>query len=156
MLVRSARESDFPDLQRIFRAASLSNAGDRQALLAHPQYLELDPGLIGRGRTQVATHQDGTVIAFASTSRKAAGVLELDDLFTEPAWRRRGAARRLIEAIVADAHRERVARLDVVGNQHAMAFYRRVGFVPDGPARTALGGGVHMHLAIGASGRRSR
>lgn len=148
LIVRTARNGDYPELQRIYRRASLSNAGDPDALLAHPQFLVLDPQLIGRGRTRVATLSDGTVIAFASSSVTASRQLELDDLFTDPSWRRRGAARKLVAHIVAEAQAEGVARISVIANEHAMDFYRSVGFVADGPVRTALGGGVRMHLPV--------
>src|SRR3954468_1708711 len=80
-VVRDARPADQPALERVFRRASLSNAGDRAALLANPEFLALDTTLIGRGRTRVATLADDTIVGFASTSRVEDGVLELDDLF---------------------------------------------------------------------------
>jgi GNAT superfamily N-acetyltransferase len=151
--VRPARPGDHPALQRIFRRASLSNPGDRAALLAHPEVLDLDAGLIGRGRTRVATLADGTIIGFASSSVTKHGAVELDDLFTDPVWRRRGAARRLVETIVAEAAEEQVSRVDVIANEEALEFYRAVGFAADGPAQTLLGGGIHMHLDIRAPGQ---
>src|SRR4051794_21119025 len=94
--VRAARSGDAPTLTRILRRASLSNAGDREALLAHPEVLTLPDDLLGRGRTWVATFDDGAVVGFAGTRRTEPGVLELEDLFVDPDSMRKGVARRLI------------------------------------------------------------
>jgi N-acetylglutamate synthase-like GNAT family acetyltransferase len=151
VVIRAARPADQPTLQRIFRDASLTNAGDRARLLAHPEHLLLDQDLIGRGRTRVATLTDGRVIAFASTRVSSPHALELDDLFTDPDWRRRGAALSLVRQIVAEAADEQMTTLQVTANEHASEFYAAAGFVSDGPARTTLGGGVLMHLTIGSA-----
>src|SRR4051812_201812 len=150
--VREATGADEPALARIFRSASLSNAGDRDALLARRDVLVLDDGLLARGRTRVATTTDGTVVGFASTRPTGRGVLELDDLFVDPLARRRGAARQLVRRIVADAAAEGVVRIEVTANPHALDFYAAVGFVPDGQTDTELGSGLRMHLDVGREG----
>src|SRR3954467_8428790 len=91
--VRAATAADEPAVAPIFRSASLSNDGDREVLLAHPEALVLPDGLLDRGRTRVATSPDGTVVGFAGTRPTERGVLELDDLFVDPRARRAGAAR---------------------------------------------------------------
>src|SRR3954466_6681439 len=126
--VRDAVAGDEPALARIFRAASLSNAGDRDPLRAPPEALTLPHAVLACGRTRVATSTDGTVVGFASTRPTDRGVLELDDLFVDPLARRRGAARQLIRRIVAEAAAEGVVRIDVTGNPHALDFYEAVGF----------------------------
>jgi len=146
--VRDARPEDFPALQRIYRRASLSNPGDRAALIAHPEHLKLADDLIDRGRTHVATLTDGTVVGFASTTPLGAGVLELDDLFVDPDWRRRGAAQRLVQHIAAEAAVEHATRIDVTANAHAMEFYLAAGFTGTDVTRTPLGSGSRMHLVV--------
>jgi hypothetical protein len=47
-----SRTTDDP-LRRVFRRASLSDAGDRDNLLAHPEYLILGPEGLAEGRTHV-------------------------------------------------------------------------------------------------------
>lgn len=148
VLVRPAEEADFPALQRIFRRASLGNPGDRATLEAHPEVLELSHELIPLGRTRVAALADGTVIGFAGTSVVAEDVLELDDLFVDPDWQRRGAARRLLAEIVAEAMAEGYRRIEVDANPHAMDFYRSAGFQELGPADLPFGAGMRMHLAL--------
>jgi ribosomal protein S18 acetylase RimI-like enzyme len=146
--VREATAADEAAVARIFRSASLSNDGDRDVLLAHPEALVLADGLLARGRTRVATSDDGTVVGFASTRTTGSGVLELDDLFVDPGARRLGAARRLIARIVAEAAAVGIARIEVTANPHAMGFYEAVGFVGGGRADTELGSGLRMHLDV--------
>jgi N-acetylglutamate synthase-like GNAT family acetyltransferase len=151
--VREATADDEPAVARIFRSASLSNAGDRDVLLAHPEALVLADGLLGRGRTRVATSVDGTVVGFASTRATDRGVLELDDLFVDPSARRLGAARQLVRRIVAEAAADDVVRIDVTANPHARDFYDAVGFLADAPENTELGSGMRMHLEVAAPRR---
>jgi ribosomal protein S18 acetylase RimI-like enzyme len=146
--VRDARAADGPVLDRIFRRASLGNAGDREALLARPDVLRLADDLIGRGRTRVAVVAGDTVVGFASTSRSSADTLELDDLFVDPDWQRHGAARQLIAHIVVEAAADGVVRIDVTANDHALAFYRDAGFEEDGRVRTLFGEGNRMHFDV--------
>jgi hypothetical protein len=65
----------------VFRRASLSNAGDRATLLAHPEHLILGPDGLAERRTLVAD-ENGSVVGFA-TWTDADGVFELEDLFVE-------------------------------------------------------------------------
>src|SRR3954468_7440267 len=66
MLVRGAVALDEPALARIFRDASLANAGDRDALLAHPEARSFRAGVLAGSRTTVATVADGTVVGFVT------------------------------------------------------------------------------------------
>jgi len=66
----------------VYRRASLSNVGDRDNLLAHPDYLILGPEGLGEGRTHVA-EEDGSLAGFA-TWAETAGTLELEDLLWIP------------------------------------------------------------------------
>ena len=148
-VIRRAAAADFDALQQIYRRAALSNPGDRAGLLAHPEFLRLDDDLVGRGRTWVATTtDDDTVVGFAATSRVNDDVLELDDLFVDPDWRRRGAARQLIERIMKEAVAERATSIEVTGNTHAMSFYRAVGFTSETRVATPLGTGTRMRKQI--------
>ena len=147
--VRDADVRDEAALTRIFREASLSNAGDRDALLAHPEALTLPADLVARGRTRVATAVDGTVLGFATTRQTDPGVLELDDLFVDPTAMRQGVARHLILHIATEAEQEHAARIDVTANMHAFGFYEAVGFVGGKTVDTEFGAGRRMHLGIG-------
>lgn len=150
--IRAARPGDTAAMEGVYERASLSNAGDRAALLAHPEALRLSEDLVTRGRARVATLTDGTVVGFASTRPTGTRVLELDDLFVEPAWMRRGVAATLMNAIGGEAAAEGAARVEVTANEHALGFYQAVGFVVDGRADTEFGSGLRMHLDVVRAG----
>lgn len=145
-MIRLGVPDDLPAASDVYRSASLFNAGDRDNLLAHPEYLILGPEGLAEGRTYVA-EEGGSVVGFA-TWIETADVVELEDLFVDPAWMRRGIAAALVEHI-ADVLRARgVERLEVTANPHAMGFYRAAGFVDCGVAETVFGTAPRMVLAI--------
>ena len=88
-MIRLGIPADLPAAAGVYRRASLSNAGDRDNLLAHPEYLILGPEGLAEGRTYVA-EEDASVVGFA-TWADADGAVELEDLFVDPGWRRRGS-----------------------------------------------------------------
>jgi GNAT superfamily N-acetyltransferase len=149
-MIRLGTPDDLPGAAGVYRRASLSNAGDRANLLAHPEYLSLGPEGLAEGRTHVAD-EDGTVVGFA-TWAQAGGTIELEDLFVDPGWRRRGIATALVSRIV-DVMRARGAQcLEVTANPHAQGFYRAAGFIDCGVAETDFGAAPRKRLAIGEGG----
>jgi GNAT superfamily N-acetyltransferase len=124
----------------------LSNAGDRDNLLAHPEYLVLGPEGLAQGRTYVA-EADGSLVGFA-TWIEAGGVFELEDLFVDPGWRRRGIATALVHRIAHVLRARGAERLEVTANRHALGFYRAAGFIDCGVAGTAYGAAPRMVLEI--------
>jgi GNAT superfamily N-acetyltransferase len=145
-MIRLGTPADLAAAAGVYRRASLSNAGDRGSLLAHPEHLILGPEGLAEGRTYVA-EQDGAVVGFA-TWAEAAGTMELEDLFVDPGYMRRGIAAALVSRI-AEVVRARGAEcLEVTANPHALGFYRASGFTGRGVAETELGAGYRMVLAI--------
>ena len=140
-LIRAAGSEDTAALAELFRRSSLSNEGDRPSLLAHPEALELSGFAVEEGRVRVAV-ADGRIVGFAILLEG-----ELEDLFVDPGWMRRGIGRALVEDAVAVARAQGLERIEVIANDHALGFYERLGFVLDGPAETAFGRGSRMHLA---------
>jgi GNAT superfamily N-acetyltransferase len=69
--------------------ASLTNAGDREALLAHPDAIALPVAQIAAAGVFVAEWR-GTIVGFAAVEPRADGESELDALFVDPNMRRRG------------------------------------------------------------------
>jgi GNAT superfamily N-acetyltransferase len=143
--LRDATPADMVALRDVFRRASLSNPGDRAALVQNPDALDLSDLAVRERRTRVAFMEDGAILGFATTTSRER-TLELEDLFVDPEWRRRGVARALVNDAVAKAEREGVNRIKVLANRHALAFYEAVGFAEDGVARTRFGEGLLMHL----------
>jgi GNAT superfamily N-acetyltransferase len=137
-----------PSLAKVFRRSSLSNEGDRAALLDHPGALVLPVPSLTSSRVRVAIVEPNLTAGFATTIIAEKGHLELVDLFIDPDWMRRGAATALINDTAAYAATIGVDRVSVVGNPHALAFYERAGFLIAGEAATEFGAGLRMHLAI--------
>jgi GNAT superfamily N-acetyltransferase len=145
-IIRLGVPADLPTASDVYRSASLSNAGDRDNLLAHPDYLVLGPEGLAEGRTYVA-EEEGSLVGFA-TWVEAGGVFELEDLFVDPGWRRRGIAAALVNRIVQVLRARGVERLEVTANPDAMGFYRAAGFIDCGVADTDFGAAPRMTLAI--------
>ena len=147
--IRTAVLEDLPALRAVFRAASLSNAGDRDALLAHPDALVLDHANVAAGRTRGAC-EASHVVGFATVLEGGDGV-ELEDLFVAPAWMRRGVATALVRDALERARDAGAQRLEVTANDHALAFYLWCGFVETGRVATAFGEGRRMWCSTGAA-----
>ena len=146
-MIRLGTLADLAAASDVYRRASLSNAGDREQLLAHPDYLVLGPDGLAEGRTYVA-EQDGSVTGFA-TWAQTGGVIELEDLFVDPDCRRRGIAMALVGRISEVVRARGAQRLEVTANPHAMEFYRAAGFTDCGVAQTAFGRAPRMVLVLG-------
>ena len=145
-MIRLGTSADLAAASGIYRRASLSNAGDRDNLLAHPEYLVLGPEGLAEGRTHVA-EQDGSVVGFA-TWAETAGTIELEDLFVDSGYRRRGIATALVSCIAEVLRARGVERLEVTANPHAMGFYRAAGFIDCGVAETTFGAAPRLVLVL--------
>lgn len=145
-MIRLGAPADLSAAAGVYRRASLSNAGDRDKLLAHPEYLILSPEGLAEGRTYVA-EEDGSVVGFA-TWAEADGTIELEDLFVDPDWRRRGVATALVRRIVDVLRAQGVECLEVTANPHAQGFYSAAGFTGCSVAETDSGIVSRMKLAI--------
>jgi GNAT superfamily N-acetyltransferase len=146
LVIRAAVPGDLPALRDVFRRSSLSNDGDRANLLAHPDVLELSDLAVAEGRTRAAVADDG-IVGFA-TWLSAGDVFEIEDLFVDPDRMRQGIGRALVLDLIAIAHGRGVGRVEVTANQHALAFYGKVGFVVDHEVETTFGPAPRMHVDI--------
>lgn len=136
--LRLARPDERAALEALQWRASLTNEGDRAALLAHPDAIVLPDEQIAAGQVVVA-EAHGTILGFAAILPRADTQTELDGLFVEPEAMGCGIGRRLVEAC-AELARSRGSRcLHVIANPHAAAFYERCGFEPVGTAETRFG-----------------
>ena len=135
-----------PELARIFREASLTNDDDRPNLLAHPDVLEFADTGVREQRTRAAL-VDGKVVGFATLAPHELGI-ELEDLFVDPNWMRRGIASALVRDAAEIARLTGHARIELTANHHALAFYEHAGFVIDGEAQTQFGPALQMHLDL--------
>jgi N-acetylglutamate synthase-like GNAT family acetyltransferase len=145
-MIRDAGAADINRLREVFRSASLSNEGDRPALLANPEVLEFDDTCVREHRTRIA-EREGRVVGFASVTPNGDAV-ELDDIFVDPEWTRRGVGLELMRDLSDAARAKGVLRIEVTANHHALAFYEAAGFAPDGVAETRFGPALRMHLDL--------
>jgi GNAT superfamily N-acetyltransferase len=145
--IRLARRDEHTTLESLQRRASLSNPGDRDAILAHPDAIEVPLEQITSEWVFVA-EREGVVAGFAAVVPRPDGGAELDALFVEPHLWKQGIGRRLV-AHVAEVARMRAATfLHVVGNPHAEGFYVSCGFCVTGTIETRFGVGLAMRRPL--------
>ena len=147
LLIRRAVISEQKELEDLQLRASLTNIGDREALLAHPDAIELPVAQIAAGGVFVAIW-NGTIVGFAAVQPRADGESELDALFVDPNMRRRGIARSLVAHCAEVARSRESAFLYVVGNPHAKEFYTGCGFDVIGTSETRFGRGLLMRKIV--------
>ena len=143
MEIRVATEGDVPALCHVFRRSSWSNEGDRALLTERPEFLEWSGNPAREGRTLLA-EIDGIVVGFVSTIDEGDS-WEVEDLFVDPDWMRRGIARALIDSAADEARHAGVGRLTVDANVHALAFYEAAGFIADGEVPVDHGTAMRMN-----------
>ncbi|HEY1521011.1 MAG TPA: GNAT family N-acetyltransferase [Solirubrobacteraceae bacterium] len=146
--IRVAVPGDLPAVRRLYRRSSLSNAGDRAALLANPDALVLAGDGVFEGRTRVAVTVDGRIVGFATLLLHEDSTAELEDLFVDPDCMRQGIATRLMADLIARARRTQIRHMWVTANPHAYDFYRSVGFTHVRNVETELGAGSRMELSV--------
>ena len=141
--IRLAAPAEKLELEQLQLRASLGNAGDRDALLAHPDAIELPAEQIANGRVFVS-EWDGEIVGFAAVEPRADGESELDALFVDPHMQRRGIGRALVEHCAEFARNQGSRALHVIGNPHAKTFYEECGFEVIGTTETRFGPGLLM------------
>lgn len=145
--LRKAIASEQRSLEELQWRASLGNPGDRAALLANRDAIELPIAQIEAGGVFVA-EIDGVIVGYAAVVPREDGESELDALFVEPDMWRRGIGRALVEHCCAASKNLGIEWLYVVGNPHAEKFYRSCGFVSLGTKATRFGVGLVMKRSV--------
>jgi GNAT superfamily N-acetyltransferase len=112
--IRLALPSEKLELERLQARASFANEGDRDALLAHPDAIEVPVEQIAGGRVFVS-ECEGAIVGFAAIEPRADGQSELDGMFVEPRMQRRGIARSLIEHCAEVVRKRGSTAIHVVG-----------------------------------------
>ena len=140
--IRPAVAADVASLRAVYRRASLANEGDRDLFSAHPELLDWSDLAVAEGRTRVAV-ADGRVAGFATMLLTPAAA-ELEDLFVDPDWMRRGIGRALVEDVATLARAAGWRFIEVDANPHALSFYNSAGFVAVGEAVLQYGSGLRM------------
>lgn len=147
VIMRPAVASEQKQLEALQWRASLNNPGDRDALLAHPDAIELPLEQI-RDEGVFVAEVEGSVMGFAAILPRENGDFDLDALFVEPnAWRQ-GIGRALVEHCAAAARDAGAESLHVVGNPHAEGFYSACGFSKLGTTQMRFGVGLLMKKTL--------
>lgn len=146
--IRPATIGERDALEALQWRASLVWEEYRDALLAHPDAIELPGEQIVEGRTIVAELED-RIVGFAVVLPREDEGAELDGLFVEPSVWRTGIGTRLIRDAEILAAAGGAKFLHVVANPLAEGFYFSCGFVPTGEESTRFGVARTMRKAIG-------
>ena len=144
--LRHAVSADAEELREVYRRSSLSNEGDRAALLSHPEALEFSDLAVQEHRVRVAVVDDRIVGFVTLLATGPTG--ELEDLFVDPDWMLHGVGRALVLDAVETARDQGLTRVEVTANPHALGFYEQVGFVANGMTQTRFGPGHRMSIAV--------
>jgi GNAT superfamily N-acetyltransferase len=147
LIIRPAIPAERRTLEALQWRASLGNEGDRDALLRHPDAIDLPLEQIAAGGVFVL-EQDGAIVGFAAILPRDDGDIDLDALFVEPSMQRRGIGRKLIDHCAERARSMGSRALHVVGNIHAKEFYLTCGFTLVGSFETRFGPGLLMRKAL--------
>lgn len=148
MRLRLAWPVEREALEALQRRASFANAEDREALLlATSNGVQLPIEQIESGWVFVAENA-GCPSGFAVIVPGLEGTVELDGLFVDPHFWRRGIGRMLVEHCTTIAKQLGARSLEVVANRHALSFYESCGFQQRGNVRTEFGTGIAMSLAL--------
>lgn len=150
LTIRTAGPEDLSCLRSVYRRSSLSNGGDREALLQHPEHLVLSSDAVMAGHTRGAELADKGIVGFATVERRST-VAELVDLFVDPESMRRGVARALVDDAVSELANDGIGILEVTANSHALPFYFAMGFEALEIATTPLGSGFRRRLEFGVA-----
>jgi GNAT superfamily N-acetyltransferase len=145
--IRPAIADEQKTLKALQWRASLSNPGDRKALLAHPVVMELPIQHIEAGDVFVA-EVAGIVKGYAAICLRDDGELELDALFVEPdAWRQ-GIGLALVGHACSLARCRGAKSIYVIGNPHAEGFYLSCGFKLLGTQQMRFGIGLLLQREL--------
>ena len=109
---------------------------------------ELPPDAIRERRVRVAVGRQGRQVGFSVVLPLSSRVCELDGLFVDPDFARRGVGRLLMADVLERAWGAKATRLDVIADPRASGFYEKLGFRRAGQVTTRLGPALRMRVPI--------
>jgi ribosomal protein S18 acetylase RimI-like enzyme len=153
-LIRDARPDEASALESLQRRASDVWAEYRAQLAAHPDAIAPPHRAIAEKRVRVAVDPSGLLLGFSVVLVVEDGRCELDDLFVEPDWMRRGVGSLLVHDVEKRAVAAGSRYVDVIANPYALGFYERLGFELTGRSSTRFGSAPRMTLDLTRVSRR--
>lgn len=139
--IRRAVPRDAPRLREIAAASKAYWGYDRSRVDEWAQAMDFRQGSLG-GKDVYVVETDGMAIAFAALVPRGA-VCELDDLWVDPRWIRRGAGRMLFRVAAERAAELGAEAMEWEAEPNAHGFYEKMG-------------GRHMRDRVSAWGRVNR
>jgi len=147
LIIRIAVRDEKKTLEDLQRRASLVWEEYREALLNHPDAIELPLEHLDAGHTFVA-ERSGQILGFCVVLSRPDGDADLDGLFVEPAIWKHGTGRRLVEEAENVAASYGAQWLYVIGNPKAEGFYQSCHFEYVGVEQTRFGPGLTMRKRL--------
>lgn len=141
LTIRMARPEEREVLEALQRRASLALGEYNEQLEAEPDAVHLPLEQIERGEVIVA-ELDDRLAGFAAVIIDD-DVAELDGLFVDPSYWRKGIGSALVDVAVHEARRQGLAMM-VIANPSAREFYEKCGFAVEGEAETRFGPALRM------------
>lgn len=145
--IRLAWPHERQALEALQRQASLVSQTYRDALLTHPDAIDLPMAQLENGAVWVAEAADG-IAGFCVVLMRSEREAELDGLFVQPALWRGGIGRSLALHAASVARAQGAAMLMVVANPEAEGFYGALGFTRVGTVLTRFGAALEMRLEL--------
>jgi GNAT superfamily N-acetyltransferase len=137
-VIETASAADSDELADLHRRSSLVHEETREILLVRPDLFGVSPAALEAGHVRVV-RRDGRILGFATLLPAANGTGELEDMFVDPEYMRRGIGRALIDDVMARARTQGMRRIEVDANPGALAFYEAVGFTMMGRKQMEFG-----------------
>jgi len=147
LTIRIAAREEKKLLEHLQWRASLVWQEYREALLAHPDAIDLPLEHLDAGHTYVA-ERSGQILGFSVVLPRPDGDADLDGLFVEPAIWKHGAGRRLVQQAERLAASRGSEWLYVVANPRAHGFYQACGFAQLGEEQTRFGWSLTMRKRV--------
>jgi GNAT superfamily N-acetyltransferase len=146
--IRDATPDEVEALESLRRRSSSIWEAGRGPLAAEPDAAELPPDAIREQRVRVAVGANERLVGFSLVLPTRKRVCELDGLFVDPDFLRRGVGRSLMADVVERARGEHAKRLDVIADPRATGFYERMGFRSAGQVTTWSGPALRMRVGL--------
>lgn len=115
-------------------------------VLAVPRLARANPALLASGRYFVVETESGAILGAGGWSVTGKRTGEVRHLAVDPAFTRRGLARRILETVVAQAQGEGMAEMACLATRTGVPFYEAVGFRRLGPVTVSLGPGIGFQV----------
>ena len=146
--IRDATLDEVGALESLQRRSSSIWGPAHRSPPADPDAVELPSDAVREQRVRVAVGTNERLVGFSLVLPTRKRVCELDSLFVDPDFLRRGVVRSLMADVLERARGEHAKRLDVIADPRAAGFYERMGFRSAGQVTTWSGPALRMRVGL--------